>query len=330
MVISPLVLQSFQKKRVLVVGDLLLDRYIVGRGARLSPEAPVPIVSVERDEVRAGGAGNVLLNLLSLGAEVTIAARVGLDEAGACLRSILREEGIDLSGLVSDPTYLTPVKSRVIANSQQIVRFDREEVKPLSSGCEMTILEQLPALMQRSDIVALSDYGKGTITASLAAAILEIARQMDLPVVIDPKGEDFSKYRGCTLIKPNLSEAYAATRMPRHTPLDVVAGHIFSQTDAQALMITRSEEGISLFYRDGAREDHPVVGKVLRDPTGAGDTALAMCVYAMAQKCSYGESAVLANVAAGIAIETVGCACVSLEEVRRRISSTHSHAKGVL
>lgn len=301
----------------------MLDRYVVGRAARLSPEAPVPVITVDREEDLPGGAGNVVLNFLALGAEVAVLARVGADRGGEVLRAELSKAGANIDGILTDPEHITPVKTRVIANHQHLVRFDHERVAPMCAQQESLLLESLRSCILEYDIVAVSDYGKGCTTPYFVEQLMLHARSAGVPVVIDPKGDDFTKYRGCTLIKPNLSEAYAAARMARHRPITEVARCLLDQTCAEVVMVTRSEEGISLFHSDGQQEDHPVVVRDLRDVTGAGDTVLAVSTYALAQNCSYPQIAALANVAAGIAIESVGCVSVSLEALRSRVAELY-------
>lgn len=313
--------------RVMVVGDMLLDVYTFGKAKRISPEAPVAVINVQSEEHRAGGAGNVILSLISLGANVVAVGRVGNDFGGDRLVNSLNKEGVDTNAVVRQANYTTPVKNRVIANGQQIVRVDYEEVSTLSEQEEKTIIEQLPALMQGVQVVAISDYGKGLLSRSLLAAIIGCAREHAIPVIADPKGIDFTKYSGATLIKPNLSEAFAAARVSEQTPLELVAKNIFDTTSIQHLMITRSEAGISLFDAKGRREDFPVQAREVKDVTGAGDTVLAMLSYSIANGLSYGEAIQLCNVAAGIAIEHVGCARVTLADVAERLLNLHNDNK---
>ena len=215
--------------------------------------------------------------------------------------------------------YPTPVKNRIIADNQQIVRVDHESVEPLPEYLEQQIIEQLPALLQPVKIVAISDYGKGLLTPVLLKALISQARQMRIPIIADPKGIDFDRYAGSTVIKPNLSEAYAAARLSLDAPLERVADRIFAVSQADALMITRSEAGISIFHREGKRHDFPVRVKEVKDVTGAGDTVLAMLACAMANGLSIEDAAQLSNVAAGIAIERFGCARVTLSDLARRL-----------
>lgn len=308
--------------KILVVGDLILDTYTIGKARRISPEAPVAVVHVTREENRPGGAGNVVLNLLSLGAEVAIIGRVGNDTAGQLLRESLAAEKADVRGLFIEGGFSTPNKNRIIAENQQVVRVDYEQVIPLSEMLEQQIIDILPELMQNISAIAISDYGKGFLSRTLLAAILDLGKARGIPVITDPKGIDFTKYSGTSIIKPNLSEAYAAAGLLPDSSLDLAAGKILEIANAQILMVTRSEAGISIFHRNGQREDFPVKVREIKDVTGAGDTVLAMLAYATANGLSIGDAAQLSNVAAGIAIERFGCARVTLSELAGRLLET--------
>ncbi len=308
--------------KVLVAGDLILDTYTVGKASRISPEAPVAVVRVHHEEHRPGGSGNVILNLRSLGTQVMALGCVGDDEAGRQLVEILAGEDVDISGIVVQEGVPTPVKNRIIAENQQIVRVDREETKPLTAILERQLINALPRLLEGVDVVAISDYGKGLFTPALLAALIAESRKLNIPVIADPKGIDFRKYRGANIVKPNFSEAVAASGLSADSPLDVIAAKILEITEADTLMITRSQDGISLFHRTDAREDFPVRIREVRDVTGAGDTVLAMLACALASNLTMGEAAQLSNVAAGIAIERFGCARISLSDIARRLLDT--------
>ncbi len=304
---------------ILVVGDLLLDMYTVGKVRRVSPEAPVAVVHVSEEECRPGGAGNVALNLVSLGARVRMVGRVGTDWAGDSLKSSFELENVDVSLLFPQNDYKTPVKNRIIADNQQIVRVDYEKISPLPSSLEQTIIKSLPEMMKNIGIIAISDYGKGFLTTTLLRALIGKAKELGIPIIADPKGHDFIKYFGVTVIKPNLSEAYVAANLPMYAPIEQAASHILESTGAETLMVTRSEAGITLFETSGGRHDFPVQMKQVKDVTGAGDTVLAMLTYALANNLSCHEAAQLCNVAAGISIERIGCARVSMSDLAHRL-----------
>lgn len=313
------ILSRLNPAKILVIGDMLLDSYTIGKARRISPEAPVAVLNVVREEHRPGGAGNVILNLLSLGAEVVAVGRVGNDWAGQTLSVALQRESVDVRMVVPQEGYFTPVKNRIIADNQQIVRIDHEQIIPLNESLEQYIIDQLDELLTGVKIIAISDYGKGFLTPTLLAVLIQKANQRGIPTITDPKGHDFKKYQGTTIIKPNLNEAYAAANLPGAASLENVAAHVLSHCQARLLMVTRSEAGISLFNKEGVRFDFPVHAKEVKDVTGAGDTVLAMFAHALANELSYEEGAQLCNVAAGIAIEHVGCARVSLSDLALRL-----------
>jgi len=313
------ILNRLNPAKILVIGDMLLDTYTFGKVRRISPEAPVPVVNVQREEHRPGGAGNVVLNLLSLGAQVLPIGRIGNDWAGLMLTDIFEQEGVDASMILAQTEYATAVKNRVIADNQQIVRVDHEESTPLSEALEKAILEKLPFVFGDVKITAISDYGKGFLSPTLLAAVIEESNRRGIPVITDPKGRDFTRYKGTTVIKPNLSEAYAAANLSSNDSLEKVAAAVLHQCQAKHLLLTRSEAGISIFDHTGRRSDFPVHVREVKDVTGAGDTVLAMLAHALANDLSYDEAAQLCNVAAGIAIEQVGCARITLSDLALRL-----------
>jgi rfaE bifunctional protein kinase chain/domain len=312
-------LSRFRPVRVLVIGDFMLDTYTTGKVKRISPEAPVSVLHVEKEESRPGGAGNVVLNLISLGAEASVVGRIGHDVGGNELRSFLENEGVDIENLFVQKGYKTPVKNRLIADAQQVLRVDFETITPIPDNLEQLVIQRVPPLLDQVDIVAISDYGKGFLSHRLLKSLIEMANSKGLPIIVDPKGDEFTKYYGATVIKPNLSEAYTAAKLPQTAPLEEVASIILRQCNIEMLLITRSEAGISLFNKYGHRFDFPVRTKEVKDVTGAGDTVTAMISVALANKLDIKYGAQLANIAAGMAIERLGCARINLSEMAERL-----------
>lgn len=307
-------------KKALVLGDLNMDTYTLGKVSRISPEAPVPVVHVQQEQARPGCAGNVALSLVALGMNVTVLGRIGPDFAGEQMKEYLQEKGVDVSALVVEEGYQTPIKNRVIAGTQQVVRVDYENNAPLSKSDEHSLIERLPFFLEGVEVLAISDYGKGFLTQNILLAVIELANLKNIPVIVDPKGKCFAKYCGATVIKPNYSEALAASHLPVTASLSEIAQKLFRDSEAKVLLITRSEEGISVFIRENfLRFDFPVKVKEVNDVTGAGDTVLAMIAASLANGLSIGEAAQLSNFAAGIAIEHMGCAHVSLKELAERL-----------
>lgn len=313
------VLSQINSQKVMVLGDFMLDTYTIGKARRISPEAPVAIIQVQREEHRPGGAGNVVLNLTSLGSKVIAVGRVGADSAGNRLKSNLVNEGVDVRGLFVQDDFPTPLKNRILAENQQIVRVDHESITPLSEQLEHDIVALLPILLDDVRVIAISDYGKGFLSRHLLHAVIQMAKQRKIAIIADPKGVDFSKYAGATILKPNLGEAYAAANLTPDAPLEIAANRILQNTAAETLMITRSEAGISLFHKNGQRQDFPVRVREVKDVTGAGDTVLATLACALANSLDLSTASRLCNVTAGMAIERFGCARISLTQLARRL-----------
>lgn len=317
----------FRPFTVLVIGDFFFDTYITGRVKRISPEAPVPVLEVLKRESRPGGAGNVALNLAALGAHVLAIGRMGPDPEGEQLKDRLEEEGVDSSAFVIQPSYHTPVKQRFIADSQQLLRVDFETADPLTSSLEDEVLLQLPSLIQRSQIVAISDYGKGFLSRHLIAKTIEMALEAKVPVLVDPKGSDFTKYARATVLKPNLNEAYLAANMPISAPLDTVAQKLLDLSEVEMLLITRSEAGMSLFENGKPRKDFPVRSREVKDVTGAGDTVLSFICLALANGLDMDQAAQIANIAACLSVERLGCVQVTLSELAQRLLEMDRNTK---
>jgi rfaE bifunctional protein kinase chain/domain len=313
--------------KIAVIGDYMLDTYTIGKARRISPEAPVAVVNVLSEEQRAGGAGNVVLNLLSMGATVLAIGRIGDDSAGQKLNEIFMSEGLSTAGFFVQDGYQTPVKNRIIAENQQIVRVDHERPSALCEQLEKRVIDALPRLLDGIEVIAISDYAKGFLSRSLLSAIIEYAQKHKRIVIADPKGTDFSKYSGATIIKPNLSEVYAAANLPVDAPIEHAAAKALEIGNAPFLMVTRSEAGISLFYRNGERHDFPVRVHEVKDVTGAGDTVLAMLACALASGLDIREAVPLCNIAASIAIERLGCARISLSDLARKMLKLDSGNK---
>lgn len=304
----------------LVMGDFMFDLYTIGRVQRISPEAPVPVLEISKIESRPGGAGNVALNLVALGGAVYAMGRRGPDPEGEALSNRLREKMVDLSSFLVEPTYQTPVKNRLLSQGQQLLRVDREGSTTLPLDLEAYLLDELERIIPLVKVVAISDYNKGFLSFTLLQRTIALCRAHGVPVVVDPKGIDFAKYRGATVIKPNLKEAYFAARASSSDSLDRVAQILLHTSAAEHLLITRSELGLTLFCAAGGRSDFPVHSKEVKDVTGAGDTVLSVICAALANGLDIGEAAHLANLAAGISVERLGCAQVSLKEIFHRFS----------
>ncbi len=314
--------------RVLVIGDFMIDRYTFGKVERVSPEAPVLVLHASEQKDLPGGAGNVVANLRAYQCEVSVLGRVGSDIYGNTMREMLSGLGVDTSGLISQKGYTTIMKNRLISDSQQLLRVDFEKIESVTADVEKEAIDHIKTLIHRIDVIAVSDYGKGFLSRKLLADVMEIAVRENVPVIVDPKGLDFSKYKGAYLIKPNRKEAYEAAGIPRGRPIEEVASKLFSFGYSTHLVITRSEEGISLQNAQGI-EHFPVSSKSVRDVTGAGDTVLATLALGIGNQIEPSLLIPLANVAAGIAVEYVGCTTIPLHALAKRILEVEVQSKAL-
>jgi D-beta-D-heptose 7-phosphate kinase/D-beta-D-heptose 1-phosphate adenosyltransferase len=314
-------LPRFERARVLVVGDLMLDEYIWGAVSRISPEAPVPVVQVRSESVRLGGAANVAANLRALGAQVDLVGVVGNDIAGERLVHELERIGTKGDTVLVDRERATTIKTRVVAGSQHVVRFDREALTDLPASGVRALSARLRDLLPGADALVISDYGKGVITGPLLRALLPLARRHRVPVVVDPKLALFRLYRRVAVITPNHHEAAAAAARPIRNVEELVAvgKTLRARLDADNLLMTRGEQGMSLFERDGSVTHIPAVAKEVYDVTGAGDTVVATVALGLAARLSARQVAMLANQAAGVVVGKVGTATVSREELAQAI-----------
>ena len=300
----------FSKARVLVVGDVMLDRYWFGHVDRISPEAPVPVVRVDRSEERPGGAANVARNVAALGAKATLLSVVGRDEAAKQLESLLKKGGVRLR-LLRDPSVATTVKLRVIGRAQQLLRVDFEA--PPTGEVLATLMNEYQALLEQHDVVILSDYGKGGLTH--IQNMITAARALKKIILVDPKGEDYSRYRGASILTPNMSEFRQVAGKPKdEKDLTARAQKLRKTLRLEALLVTRSEEGMTL-YRGSEHWHVPAQAREVYDVSGAGDTVIATLGVALATGMDWEAWVALANQAAGLVVAKFGTAVVSAEEL---------------
>ncbi len=302
--------------RALVVGDLMLDEYVWGAVERISPEAPVQVVEVRRKELRLGGAGNVINNLLTLACRVDVVSVVGEDDDGRFLLHRLKERGIVRHGVFAQADRVTSRKTRVLASNQQIVRIDQESTAAITAVSEDRIITHVRASVNELDVIFLSDYQKGVLTDRVLREVIAIGRHAGVPVLVDPKGDSYLKYSGATLLTPNRKEAQRATGIAIRDELSLLSAgrKLREELQLEALVLTRSEEGMTLFAAGG--ETHlPTVAREVYDVSGAGDTVLALLGLGLAQKLSLETAARLANIGAGIVVGKVGTSTVSPREM---------------
>ncbi len=301
---------------ILVAGDVMVDEYIIGDVERISPESPVPVL-VARDRLRKlGGAGNVVRNLVTMGAKVALFATVGLDNAGRWFKRHCEDMGIDTFWVKDDSSRPTTIKTRVVARNQQIVRIDEEQVNPIGEALEKSISEDIRSVMPQVKAVVISDYGKGFLTRRLLETLLTEAREQKVPVLVDPKGMDYSRYKGATYITPNVREASMASGIDinNHASLIEAGRVLLTSVEAEGIIITRGKDGITLITRK-KHEDFPVKPVEIVDVTGAGDTVISTLALACASGLSIENAITLANLAASLVVARFGAASVTLTEM---------------
>jgi len=310
-------ISRFKECKILVVGDLMIDRYLWGTVDRISPEAPVQIVLVKDESVTLGGAGNVVNNLICLGAGVWVAGVTGKDDNGKLLSRKLNELGVDSQGIAWEEDRQTTVKTRIIAANQHVVRIDRESRKKINPSTEDYIKKFLKEKIPDVDLVLVSDYGKGLVTKDLMAEIIQKVKKYDKRVIVDPKGLDFSKYSGASLITPNKKEAshVSGIEILDDLTLNSAGLQILEKTDIGSLLITCGKDGMVMFERDKKPYKISAKARQVFDVSGAGDTVIAVLGLAIALGISLKSSAAIANTAAGLVVGKVGTATISQQEL---------------
>jgi len=311
-------LERMRGEPIAVVGDVMLDRFVWGKVSRISPEAPVPVVEIESESVHLGGAANVARNLESLGVTPLLLGVVGTDDASKQLRQALGDRGLDDDAVLDDATRRTTVKMRIIAGSQQVVRTDWESANDLAGDAEARALDALTDIIGRARALVLSDYAKGTLTPRVIERAIELAKQRSIPILVDPKLRRYRLYQGVTLVTPNLSEAARFAGMAVHTDDDVAeaAGSILRELSCTAALITRGEQGMTLFEAGEPPLHIPTLAREVFDVSGAGDTVIAAAAVALAAGASLAEAAELANRAAGVVVGKLGTATVEPAELQ--------------
>jgi D-beta-D-heptose 7-phosphate kinase/D-beta-D-heptose 1-phosphate adenosyltransferase len=314
---------AIARQTVLCVGDLMLDEFVYGEVSRISPEAPAPVIAVQRSENNIGGAGNVARNVASLGARCIFAGLVGEDEAGAKLAAALAQESLIESVLIRDPSRPTTRKVRFVSEhfSTHMLRADWELAAPASADVEQKLIDAILPQLARADIVLLSDYAKGVLTARVIRNVIDAARKLGKRVIVDPKSANFAIYRGATLLTPNRKEFAEATRSRADTDKSIAdaAKDAMQLADCEAILVTQSEHGMTLVPRKGKAIHVPAHPVKVRDVTGAGDTVAAALAVALAAGADWDTTLRIANAAAAVAVSKKGAAIVTPAELRRKI-----------
>lgn len=319
----------FSEHTTLVVGDVMIDEYLWGEAGRISPEAPVPVVEVRRESLQPGGAANVARNIVSLGGKVELLTVVGADSRADDLRTVLADRGIPADGLLEDPGRPTTLKTRIVASRQQVVRVDRESRAPLTGAVAGRFRERLQERLAHVDAVIVSDYGKGIVEPGLMEELTAAAREHGVPVVVDPKESHFSRYRGVSVVTPNVYEASGAVGLAiaDGATLETAGRKLLADLEAECVLITRGPEGMSVFEPDRTTTHIPVMAREVYDVTGAGDTVIAALTLARISGANWREAAVLSNAAAAVVVGKVGTASATPAEVQSAIDTGYPVAR---
>jgi D-beta-D-heptose 7-phosphate kinase/D-beta-D-heptose 1-phosphate adenosyltransferase len=314
-------IDQFQNCHILVIGDCMIDEYVWGKVDRISPEAPVPVVEVKRDNATLGGAGNVVNNLATLKASVSIVGTVGQGNNGKRLVEMFQAIGVNTHGLIEDNTRSTTIKTRIMASEQHVLRIDRETAHPVSVHVADGIIRNIQHCIQDVHLVIVSDYGKGLLTQNVLQSIMQMAERHQKVVMVDPKGFNYEKYQGASLITPNRKEASQAANMPiNDMPSMITAGkNIIKAIGLKRLLITCGKDGMVLFEPDQSPYHIETRAKQVFDVSGAGDTVVSVMGLALAAGADFRKAATLANCAAGIVVGKVGTATITQAELQDAI-----------
>jgi D-beta-D-heptose 7-phosphate kinase/D-beta-D-heptose 1-phosphate adenosyltransferase len=318
------VLNAFLSQRILIVGDVMLDEYLFGTVRRISQEAPIPVVALQDRQYRPGGASNVAMNIAALGATPMLCSVVGDDAEATRLERLLTEQAPEMQvAFMRDTTRPTTLKTRVLAQGQQMLRLDVEDSSPIPVAAEDALLADACARLATVSACVLSDYAKGTLTERVCREIIRHCRQRGIPVIIDPKGHQYQRYAGATVITPNIHEAAAAAHrlLENAQELPLIADDLLAILHGTSLLITRGGEGMSLYREDAPPAHIPAVSRPVYDVTGAGDTVVAVLALALAAGLPMEQAMQVANTAAGEVVGKLGTSVVTREELRRLLLS---------
>ncbi len=321
------ILNNARGKSIMVVGDMMIDRYLWGTVHRLSPEAPVPIINIEDEDIRFGGAANVANNIISLGATPIVVGVIGQDFWGLRFKSMLQEQQLTADGLIIEPDRPTTIKTRIIGNNQHIARVDREKTYPISAQTMQKLLAFIQAHITQTDAIILQDYNKGVLIPELIQSIVQLANQHQVPVTVDPKFHNFMTYKNVTLFKPNRRETEEALAMRLHRQEDILnaGNHLLQKLNAQAVLITLGEQGMALFEQEKPPVFMVTRARKVADVSGAGDTVIASVTVALSAGASMEEAVVLSNYAAGVVCEEVGVVPITTQALKETVIANQNY-----
>ena len=320
-------LRAMKGKRIAVVGDLMLDRYIWGSVSRVSPEAPVPVVDMETEQARLGGAANVAMNIKSLGGEAILVGVIGSDNSGKQLFEILREGGFSTEGIVIDGSRPTTVKTRVIANNQHVVRIDREQKADISYTIQQKVMDMLTRSIDTIDGIILEDYNKGVVVAGLIRQVIELANKKKKIITVDPKFNNFYEYQNVTVFKPNQKEAeeVLGKKLKTDEEVEQAGALLLRKLNCSYVLLTLGARGMALFDASGGSARIPTRARNVQDVSGAGDTVISTLTIALGAGADIREATVLSNAAGGIVCGYVGIVPIDPNELRSSILEDTNH-----
>ncbi len=323
----PSLFSAFEKLKVLVIGDVMIDSYIYGKVQRISPEAPVPVVGVDRREKRLGGAANVALNIQALGATPILCAIVGSDEEGDTFKSLLKKRGIESKGILKCDNRVTTVKNRIISGSQQMMRIDSETDKPLNDLEQKTLIQLVKQLVDEVDLVIFEDYDKGCLNDLVIHETIDYCRKKNIPTAVDPKKRNFNSYQNCTLFKPNLKELKEGLKVDfdvnRQDELRDAVVQLNKSLSFDKALITLSEKGVYLFDTDQPEVTVPAHIRNIADVSGAGDTVISIAGLCLALGLSNNIIASIANLGGGIVCESLGVVPIDKQRLMKEAEENH-------
>ncbi|HSK70146.1 MAG TPA: D-glycero-beta-D-manno-heptose-7-phosphate kinase [Pyrinomonadaceae bacterium] len=315
------IINNFPKVKVLIVGDVMLDRYWWGSVRRISPEAPVPVVNLQKTSLAAGGAANVAANVAGLGAEPILVGAIGEDEEAALFSRVLEEANVSGENLVRLKNRSTTIKTRIVAHSQHVVRIDQEHAQNLDFEEENLVWNKIEEVFEKVSVIVLSDYAKGILTENLISRLISKGKENKKLILVDPKGKNYKKYRGATILTPNKKEAAQASGLEENGQ-DLVekAGKLLlEENELEALLITQGEEGMTLFQKNQNPLHLTALARKVYDVTGAGDTVIAGLGVAAGAEASLAEAAEIANIAAGLVVEEIGTTVINAKKLKSAI-----------
>jgi len=316
------IVSAFATKKIVIIGDIMIDEYLSGKVSRISPEAPVPVVEIDHETLRFGGAANVAWNLKTLGCEPLLVGLIGKDRMADNLIELMKNSNLANDGLVQSQTRPTTVKTRIIGDNQHIARVDKEITEPANDQEQVSIKKRIATLISQADGVILQDYNKGVLTRDIISYVIDLSIARGLHISVDPKFTNFMNYKNATIFKPNIKEAQQATakKFGNDTEVELAGFELLKKLNAESVLLTRGHKGLSLFEKDKSVIHIPTQARKVADVSGAGDTVISTITAACIGGASKHEAAILSNVAAGVVVEEVGIVPIYKEKLLSQLT----------